>query len=219
MVVIGDIDQQGSDDLFVFRGSGEVHGLVHVVRGGVIALGQPVFEDLLLWGAGLGSDAHDHRGYSVADEVVLVAADEKIAQRLGIGLNSYALRLSNLAYAIAQIGVVETEHGKQLQGHDGQKHVDVDVGDDGFGRDRGMSGEVLGAEQALFFAGDEDKENGAAQGFGIFLEAGGHVEQQGAAGAVVHGSVINAVAVDGFSNPDVIKVGGEHNVFIFESGI
>ena len=89
----------------------------------------------------------------MADEVVLIAADEKIAQRLRVGLNSYAERLCDLARAITQIGVVEAEHGKKLQRHDGQKHVDVDVGDDGLRRDRGMSGEILRAEQALFFAG------------------------------------------------------------------
>ena len=44
MVVIGDADQQGSDDLFVFRCGGEVHRLVHVVGGRVIALGQPVLK-------------------------------------------------------------------------------------------------------------------------------------------------------------------------------
>ena len=114
MVVIGDVDQQGSDDLFVFRGGGEVHRLVHVVGGRVIALGQPVFENLYFGRAGLGSDAHDYRGHTVADEVVLIAADKKIAQRLGIGLNFYAERLRDLAYAITQIGVVETEHGKQV---------------------------------------------------------------------------------------------------------
>ena len=45
MVAIGDVDEQGSDDLFVFRGGGEVDRLVHVVGWRVIALGQPVFED------------------------------------------------------------------------------------------------------------------------------------------------------------------------------
>src|ERR1019366_986931 len=159
MAVIGDIDQQGSDDLFVFRGGGEVYRLVHVVGGRVIALGQPVFEDLLLGRAGLGSYAHDHRGHTVADEVVLIAADEKIAQRLGVGLNFYAERLRDLAYAITQIGVFESKYGEKLQGHDGQKHVDVDVGDNGFWCDRGMSGEVLRSEQTLFFAGDEDQQD------------------------------------------------------------
>src|SRR6267378_7012787 len=115
MVVIGDADEQGSDDLFVFRGSGEVDRLVHVVGRRVIALGEPVFENLYLGRTGLGSDAHDHRGHAVADEVVLIAADEKIAQRLGIGLNFYAERLRDLAWATTEIGIVEAEYGKQLQ--------------------------------------------------------------------------------------------------------
>ena len=48
MVAIGDIDEQSPDDLFIFRGGGQVHRLVHVVGGRVIALGQPVFENLRL---------------------------------------------------------------------------------------------------------------------------------------------------------------------------
>jgi len=75
----------------------------------------------------------------VANKVVLIAADEKISQRLGIGLNFYAERLRDLACAIAQIGVVETEHGKELQGHDRKKHINVDVGDDRLPRDGGMT--------------------------------------------------------------------------------
>ena len=83
------------------------------------------------------------RDSAVADEVVLIAADKKIAQRLGVGLNSYAERLRDLAHAITQVGVVEAEYGKKLQGHDGKEHIDVDVGDNGLGRDRRMSGEVF----------------------------------------------------------------------------
>src|SRR5271154_5200501 len=115
MVAIGDIDQQGSDDLFVFGGGGEVHGLVHVVRGRMISLGQPVFENLHLGRSGLGSDTHGQRRYTMADEVVLITADEKIALRLGIRLNSYTERLRNLAHTISQIGDVEAEHGETLQ--------------------------------------------------------------------------------------------------------
>src|SRR5208282_5300156 len=219
MVAVGDVSEQGSDDLLVFRGGGEVYRLVHVVRGRVIALRQPVLENLYLGRSGLGSHTHGQRRYTVADEVVLITAHEKIAQRLGIGLNLHAERLRDLAYAISQIGIVETEYGEQLQGHDRQKHVDVNVGDDGLGRDRGMSGEILRAEQTLFFSGDQDQENRTAQFGRILLEACGHIQCQGAAGAVVHGSVVNAVAVDGFSDADVIEVGGEHYVFIFKSGI
>ena len=69
----------------------------------------------------------------MANEVVLIAADEKIAQRLGIGLDFYSFRLRDLTNAIAKIRVVETQHGEKFQRHDGQKHVDVHVGDDRLG--------------------------------------------------------------------------------------
>jgi len=39
----------------------------------------------------------------VTDEVVLVAANEKVAQRFWIGLNFYVLRLGDRAGAVAEV--------------------------------------------------------------------------------------------------------------------
>src|SRR5712671_6238214 len=75
VVVVGYVDQQAADDFFIFCGGCEIDGLVQVVGRCVVAVGQPIFEDLLLGRARLGADAHDDRWDSVADEVVLVAAD------------------------------------------------------------------------------------------------------------------------------------------------
>ena len=151
MVAIGDVDEQGSDDLLVFRGRGEVDRLLQVVGRRVIALGQPVFEELLLFGrVGLGSNAHDQRGHSVTDEVVLVAANEKIAHRLGVGLNLHAVRTARSRGAIAKIESSRPKTVRNFSGYDRQEHVDIDVGDDGRGRDRGISGEVAWSPAALF---------------------------------------------------------------------
>src|ERR1039457_5940926 len=115
MVAIRDVDEQAPDDLFVFRGGGEVHWLVHVVRRRVIALSQPVFKEFLLGRSWFWGHAHNHRRDAVADEVVKIAAHEKIAQRLGVRLDLYAARLRDFADAIAEVGVVQTKHGEKFR--------------------------------------------------------------------------------------------------------
>ena len=46
------------------------------------------------------------------------------------------------------------------------------------------------------------------------FEARGHVHHQGTARAVVHGAVVNAVAVDGSADADMVDVRGEDHEFI-----
>ncbi len=59
----------------------------------MIALGQPVFENLLLGRAGLGADAHDHRGHMIEYEILVTHFDR--AMRLGgpllDGVNAHPL--------------------------------------------------------------------------------------------------------------------------------
>src|SRR4029077_13011701 len=47
----------------------------------------------------------------------------------------------------------------------------------------------------------------------------GDVHDEGAAGAIIHGAVVDAVAVDGRANADVIDVRGKDDEFISEHGI
>src|SRR5258708_22252782 len=51
------------------------------------------------------------------------------------------------------------------------------------------------------------------------FQARRYVHDQGAAGAIVHRAVIDAVTVDGSADADVVDVRGEHDEFILESGI
>ena len=88
----------------------------------------------------------------------MVAADEDVALRLGIGFDVHAASLGNLGGEIAEIGFGETEHHQRLQRNDGQEHVDIDVGDHRLGVDRRILREVFGAEQSFLFAGNENKE-------------------------------------------------------------
>src|SRR5208282_5469192 len=51
------------------------------------------------------------------------------------------------------------------------------------------------------------------------FKVGGDVQQECAARAVVHGAVVDAVAVDGLADTEVVYVRRENDVFIFEGGI
>src|SRR5229473_3379959 len=65
------------------------------------------------------------------------------------------------------------------------------------------------------FSGDEQEENRALHFFRMRFEAGGDVHGEGTAGAVVHGAVVDAIAVDGRADADVVDVRGEDDEFIF----
>src|SRR5882762_8586135 len=82
-----------------------------------------------------------------------------------------------------------------------------------------MSGEIFGAKEALFLSGNEEEENRALEFFRMRFEACGDVHDEGAAGSIIHGSVVDAVAVDGRADADVIDVRGKDNEFILENGI
>src|SRR5260370_5037365 len=51
------------------------------------------------------------------------------------------------------------------------------------------------------------------------FKARGNVHLQGAAATVVHGAVVNVVAVDGRADADMVDVRGEDDEFILESWI
>src|SRR5258707_547877 len=70
-----------------------------------------------------------------------------------------------------------------------------------------------------FFRRDEEKENRALEFFRMGFEARGHIHDQGAAGAVVHGAVVDTVAVNGRADTDVVDVRGEDDKLILEGGI
>src|SRR2546429_4872388 len=51
------------------------------------------------------------------------------------------------------------------------------------------------------------------------VETGGDIKEKRAAGGVVHGAVVEAVAVDGSADAEMIEMSGENDEFIFEGGI
>src|SRR3989449_10543017 len=149
----------------------------------------------------------------MANEIVLIAANEHVAQWLWVRLYAHAEGLGDFACPVAEVGFGQSLHPENLQGNDGQEHVNIDVGNHGPWIDSGVSGEVFRSEQALFFPRNKNKQNGAAQFLRMSLQGRGHVEQQGTAGAVVHGTVVDTIAVDGLSDGEVVNVSREGDVF------
>ncbi len=101
---VGRFDEQAGHDIFVESRGLQVHGLLGVVGGRVIAVGEPVLEKFFVGRAGFIEDAGDHGGNAAANETVLIAADKKIAQRFGIGNGFDAERVGDGGGAFAEIG-------------------------------------------------------------------------------------------------------------------
>jgi len=81
-----------------------------------------------------------------------------------------------------------------------------------------MRSEIARTEKALFFGGDEDEEKRAAEFFGMSFEVRGDVEKNGAARSIVHTTVVDAIAVHGLTDADVVEMRGEDDEFVFENG-
>src|ERR1700733_399677 len=86
--VVGDRDGQWANSPLVFRLSYQVDRLVHVVGGGVVSISPPVLHDLILRRPGDVPHVDHHRRNALANKVVLIAADEDVAQRRGISLHT-----------------------------------------------------------------------------------------------------------------------------------
>src|SRR6266851_2191090 len=140
---IGDRHQKLANDFLIQAGRSEIDGLGKVVGRCVIAVGEPVLENFLFRRAGIKSDIQLERGNSVANEIVLITANEDVAQRLRVSLNANAKELRGFAGAIAKIGFRESRNFEDFQRDDGQKHVDVDVRDHRLRRHGRMSGEIF----------------------------------------------------------------------------
>ena len=79
-------------------------------------------------------------------------------------------------------------------------------------RTRGMRGEVAGAEQPVLLAGHREEHERSPQADARFAQPPRDLEERGRARRVVHGAVVDGVAVHRFAAPDVIEVCAEHHV-------
>ena len=213
------VDEKAADDFFVKRGGGKIFRLIEVVGRRVVAVGEPVLEDFLFGRAGKSANVHFDGGNAFDNEAVLIASNEAISKRLLIGNSFDAERRSDGRGVIAEIGLFKAFHFEKFQRDDGEEHVYVDVRGQGFCGDSGMRSEVTRAEEALFLGSDENKKKRAAELFGMGFEVGRDVEKDGASARVVHGAVVEAVAVHGFADADVVEMRREDDEFVFEDRI
>src|SRR6266849_7604329 len=102
-VAVGGGDEKLADDFYVECGGTEVNRLVDIVAWCVVALCEPILEDLGFGRARLGGDVQDDGGDAVADEIVLIAADEEIALRLRVGDDFDAEALCDGGDALAEV--------------------------------------------------------------------------------------------------------------------
>ena len=191
-----------------------VDGLGEVVGGFVVAGADPVVESFLFGGVGGPAEFEGERGDALFDEVHLVGADEAIFVGLLVELGLDVVELADGAGVVAQGGFAEALDFKKAEGKEGEEHVHVEVGDDALLGNGGFGGEVLGAEFAEFFAGEGNEEDGAFEVLGA-EECGGFDEGGDAAG-VVHGAVVDGVAVEFAADAEVVKVGGDDDVLVFK---
>src|SRR5580693_860944 len=152
---VGGVEEETARELLVARGTLEIDGLVHVIAWSVVAVGEPVFENFLFGRAECEADVDFDTGNSFLDKAVLIAADKRVAQRLGIGDWFDAHGLGDRSGVRAEVRFFDALDLENSQRNDGKKHVHVYIGDDGFRRDGGMRREILRAEKAFFFGGDE----------------------------------------------------------------
>src|SRR5271166_5538939 len=158
---IGDLQGQGLHHILVLAGGSKINRLIDVIRRRMIALGEPLLMDRGLRRALDEADGHRKRGDPLPDEAVLVAAHEGIAQRFGIRLYLHAQLRCDFARIVAQVGFGQSLHGQNLQRDNWQKHVGIEVGNDGGLGHRGMRGEVLRSQQAFLFGRDKQKQQRA----------------------------------------------------------
>src|ERR1700723_2368573 len=126
----------------------------------MIALAIPGLEDFLFRCAGNVTELERKRRNTLLNEAVLVAADETIVIRFLVGLYLYTRLSGNRAHAVAQSGFAEPLDLEGFQRKQRKVHIHINIGDDRAGHG-GMRGEILGAQQSLFFASDRKKQNRA----------------------------------------------------------
>jgi|SRR5215470_7853303 len=100
-------NEKATDNFFVESGGGEILGLIEIVGGRMIAVGEPVLEDFLFGRAREGADVHFDGRNSFDDEAVLVASNEAVAKGLLIGDSFDVERRGDGGGAIAEVRLFE----------------------------------------------------------------------------------------------------------------
>lgn len=128
----------------------------------------------------------------------------------------------------AEVGAIEACEPEGSGGNGGvgaADHFELEVGDDGVERERGMLEEGASPEAAKFFRPEEGEGDGAA-GVAAGGEDVGEGEDCSGSGCVVVGSVVDAVRLAGGGvgdgvggDSEVVEVRGEEDDFVLEDGV
>ena len=153
-----------------------------------------------------------------ADEAVLIAADEAIALRLGVGLHAEAERLRDGADVAAEIGLVEAEHHQLFKRKQRQEHVGVDIGDD---RAAGTSDawRSTRAELAFLLAGHRE-ETGSTAAAGVrFVQARRPRASRRRPTHCPSRRCRSRSPLIGFADAEVIEVRRDHDVLVLDVSV
>jgi hypothetical protein len=108
--MIGDLRGQRADEPRERHRRAEIHRLLHVVRRLVVTLLRPSRIDCRLRRSRFEADLQRERRHSLPDEAVLVGSGKAIPLRLRIGSDGEIAARRYRAYAVAEIGLVESEN-------------------------------------------------------------------------------------------------------------
>jgi len=119
--------------------------------------------------------------------------------------------------SVAQVGFFEAFHFEKFERNNGEKHVYVDVRDDGFAAEWDETWEIARAEQA-FLRSDKQERQLSVSICRMRLKVCATSSTRGAAEPSSMAAVINAVAVDWLADASD-RVRGEDDVFIFQKRV
>lgn len=189
-------------------------------------------------GGGHGGDGVGHMGEVDGAEFVAGLVVVSVEPEAGDGLSDDALEGKSIVVGAAEellfwvrvvdemsamlrqfgakIGAVEAcepESSSRNRGVRPPDHFKLEIGDDA-GEGNGRVREEGGIPEAAYLFRAEESEDNRAFRAAASSEKAGEGENCGSPGGVVVGPVVDAVAVDGRTDAEVVEVGGEEDDFV-----
>src|SRR5208283_1926541 len=155
------------------------------------------------------------RGNALLHEGILVAANEKILFRHGIGSEGITDSFRRRLHLLFQTRVLDAQNDQVLHVVvQTGRTVDVDVRSNRASRDGGKVREVIGTQQAHLFTGNKDEQDGAARSCGQGGGAARDFDQARNSAGIVESAVANVVAIHRRADSEMIDVRGVGDVLV-----
>ena len=178
----------------------------------------PLVEGLHLRRVRGPAELESQRRNALVDEIHLVGADETVLVGLLVELWLNIVELADRACVVAQSRLAEPLNLEVLQREERQVHVHVEVGDDVGLLHGGFGGEVLRAELAHLFSRKRNEEY-RSLGTRTSDEQLSDLDDRGDAGRVVHGAVVDGIAIDRTAHAEVVQMRGDDDVLMLELAV